>query len=66
MYKILTDAPQNSSVSTDNVELTEDSETETRVTCVSDGSPGPSYYWTRDNEVVSEGNTLKLPDPITR
>ena len=53
----------------DNVELIEGDSVSESVRCVSDGSPGPSYYWTRDtrdNEVVSEGDTLMLSDPVTR
>ena len=72
----MTDTPQNTSVTVDNVELMEGDSVSESLRCVADGSPGPSYYWTRDsyywtrdtrdNEVVSEGDTLMLSDPVTR
>ena len=36
------------------------------ILCSGDSVPGPSFYWTRDSEVVAEGEELRFSEPIKR
>jgi len=58
-------SPQNMNVSVENLEIEEDEEMES-ILCWAEAFPGPSYYWTLNNEVVAEGDSLKFPNPIKR
>ena len=49
--EILLDSPQNMNVSVENLEIEEDEEMES-ILCWAEAFPGPSYYWTLNNEVL--------------
>ena len=52
-------------VSANDLEVYEGEEVDS-IICVGDAVPGPSFYWTRNNEVVAEGGELRFSDQIDR
>ena len=52
-------------VSEDELEVYEGEEVDS-IICSGDAVPGPSFYWTRNNEVVAEGRELGFSDQIQR
>lgn len=52
-------------VSEDELEVHEGEEVDS-IICAGDAVPGPSFYWTRNNEVVAEGEELRFSDQIQR
>ena len=62
---IIPDAPQNVTVSVNDLEVYEGEEVDS-IICAGDAVPGPSFYWTRNNEVVAEGRELGFSDQIQR
>ena len=48
---IFSDSPQNMNVSVESVEIIEDEAMES-ILCSAEAYPGPSYYWTLNNEVT--------------